>query len=168
MSLYLSNKHAKQKSNRDDPICEALEVMNTIAEKDPSKELINFMKEDVAKAREHELRLMQMILSFGNQQPSRAQSCGSAVGNLRHMPPGSSVNNGFSPHHKPLPHQSQQRAFAPESTIPQGVLNYHFRPISPSFATPAPVNSNISTPSPLSGHESSTYTASDSPIYHSF
>ena len=80
MCLYLSNK-AKRKSNRDDPICEALKLMNTIAEKDPTKEFINFMKEDVAKAREHELRLMQMILSCGNQQPSWAQSHGSAVGN---------------------------------------------------------------------------------------
>lgn len=167
-NVFVPIKQAKRKSNRDDPICEALKLMNTIAEKDPSKELINFMKEDVAKAREHELRLMQMILSFGNQQPSWAQSRGSAVGNLGYIPPGSSVNDGFSPHHAPAPHQSQQRAFAPESTIPQGVLNYHFRPISPSIATPAPVNSNISTPSPLSGHESSTYTASDSPIYHSF
>ena len=167
-NVFVPLKQAKRKSNRDDPICEALKLMNTIAEKDPSKELINFMKEDVAKAREHELRLMQMILSCGNQQPSWAQSHGSAVGNYAYMPPGSSVNDGFSPHHTPAPHQSQQRAFAPESTFPQGVLNYQFQTISPSFATPASGNSNISTPSPISGHESATYTTSDSPIYHSF
>ena len=101
--------------------------MNTIAEKDPSKELINFMKEDIA--REHELRLMQMILSCGNQQPSWAQSHGSTVGNYGNMPPGSIVNDGFSTHHTTAPHQSQQRAFAPESTLPQGFLS-QFRPIS--------------------------------------
>ena len=28
-------------------MCEALKLMNTIVEKDPSKELINFMKDDV-------------------------------------------------------------------------------------------------------------------------
>ena len=142
-NVFVPIKQAKRRSNRDDPICEALQLMKTIAEKDPSKELINFMKEDVAKAREHELRLMQMMLSFGNQQPSWAQSHGSAVGNSSFMPPGSSVNCGFSPHHTPAPHQSEQRAFAPESTIPQGALNYQFRPISPSFATPASVSSNI-------------------------
>ena len=142
-NVFVSLKKSKRKSNRDDPICEALNLMNTIAEKDPSKELINFMKEDVAKALEHELRLMQMILSCGNQQPSWAQSHGSAVGNYAYMSPGSSVNDGFSPHHTPPLHQSQQRAFAPESTFPQGVLNYQFQPISPSFATPASGNSNI-------------------------
>ena len=167
MCLYHSNKQS-EKSNQDDPICEALKLMNTIVEKDPSKELINFMKEDVAKAQEHGLRLMQMILLCGNQQPSWTQSHGCAVGNYGYMPAGSSVNDGFSPHHTPAPHQCQQRAFAPESTFPQGVLNYQFQPISPSFATPASANSNISTPSPISGHESSTYTTSDSPIYHSF
>ena len=161
-------KQANRKSNQDDPIHEVLKLMNTIGEKDPSKELINFMKEDEAKAWEHELRLMQTIFSCGNQQPSWAKSNGSAVGNYGYMPPGSSVNDGFSPHHTPAPHQCQQRAFAPESTFPQGVLNYQFQPISPSFATPASVNSNISTPRPISGHESSTYTTSDSPIYHSF
>ena len=110
---------------------------------------------------------MQMILSCGNQQPSWAQSHGSPMGNYGYMPPGSSVNDGFSRHHTPAPHQSQQRAFAPESTFTQGALNYQFQPILPSFATPASVNSNISTPSSVSGHESSTYTTSDSPIYHS-
>ena len=167
-NVFVPLKQAKRKSNRDDPICEALKLMKTIAEKDPSKELINFMKEDVAKAREHELRLMQMILSCGNQQPSWTQSHGSAVGNYCYMPPGSSVNDRFSPHYTPAPHQRQLRAFAPESTFPQGVLNFQFQPISPSFATPASVNSNILTPRPISGHESSTYTISDSPIYHSF
>ena len=104
--------------------------MNTIAENDPSKELINLMNEDKAKAREHELKLMQMILSCGNQQPSWAQSHGSAVGTwYGKMPPGSFVNDGFSPHHTPAPHQSQHRAFAPESTLPKGFLS-QFRPIS--------------------------------------
>ena len=94
--------------------------MNTIAEKDPLKELINFMREDVTKARENQLRLMQMILSCGNQQPSWAQSRSrSAVGNYGYMPPGSSVNDGFSPHYTPAPHQSQQRAFALKTLFPR-------------------------------------------------
>lgn len=62
------------------------------------------MKEDVGKAWEHELRLMQMILSCGNQQLSWAQSHGSAVVNYGYMPPESSVNDGFSPHHTPATH----------------------------------------------------------------
>ena len=56
MCLYPAIKQAKKKSSRDDPICEAMNLMKTIAVKDPSKELINFMKEGIQKAREHELR----------------------------------------------------------------------------------------------------------------
>ena len=110
---------------------------------------------------------MQMMLSFGNQQPPWAQSHGSAMGNSGYMSPGCSVNDGFSPHHTLTPHQSQQGAFAPEGTIPQGALNYQFRPISPSFARPASVYSNTSTPSPVSVHGLSTDSTSDNPVYHS-
>ena len=55
--------------------------MKPIAEKDPSKDLVNFIKDDMEKSWEHELKLMQMMLSCGNQQPSWGQSHGSAVGN---------------------------------------------------------------------------------------
>ena len=166
-NVFVPIKQGKKKSSRDDPICEAMKLMKTIAEKDPSKELINFMKEDIQKAREHELQLMQMMLSFGNQQPPWAQSHGSAMRNSGYMSPGCSVNDGFFPHHTVTPHQSQQGAFAPEGTMPQGVLNYQFQPISPSFARPASVHSDTSTPSPASVHESSTDSTSDNPVYHS-
>ena len=111
---------------------------------------------------------MQMMLSFGNQQPPWAQSHGSAMGYSGYMSPGCSVNDGwFSPHHTLTNHQSQQGAFAPEGTMPQGVLNYQFRPISPSFARPASVYSNTFTPSPVSVHGLSTDSTSYNSVYHS-
>ena len=161
-NLFVPTKQSKRKSNRDDPICDAIKLMKTIAEKDPSKDLINFMKDDTEKSREHELKLMQMMLSLGNQQPSWGQSHGSAVGNLGFISPTCSVNDGFSMHYAlARRHPSNQSAAASEGAMHQGVLNYQFRPISPAFSRPA------ITPSPITvhDHEASTYNTSDNPIY---
>ena len=81
-NMFVSEKQPKRKSNRDDPICEAMKLMKTMAENGPTKELISFMKDDIEKAREHELKLMQMMLSFQNQQPLQDQSPVSAAGHV--------------------------------------------------------------------------------------
>ena len=138
-NAFVPIKQPKRKSNRDDPICEAIKLMKTIAEKDPSRDLINFIKDDMEKSREHELKLMQMVLSCGNQQPSWGQSHGSAVGNLGFGSPACSFNDGLSLHH------AQPHAFAAEGGMNQGVQNYQFRPISPA----------------------SSRTTSDNPVYRS-
>ena len=138
-NVFVPIKEPKRKSNRDDPICEAIKLMKTIAEKDPSRDLINFIKDDMEKSREHELKLMQMMLSCGNQQPSWGQSHGSTVGNLGFRSPPCSFNDGISLHH------AQLHAFAPEGGMNQGVQNYQFRPISPA----------------------SSRTTSDNPVYRS-
>ena len=56
------------KRKRDEPICEVAKLMKSVIENNSTKELIDFMREDLDKAREHELRLMQMMMSLGNQQ----------------------------------------------------------------------------------------------------
>ena len=137
--MFVPIKQPKRKSNWDDPICEAIKLMKTIAEKYPSRDLINFIKDDMEKSREHELKLMQMMLSCGNQQPSWGQSHGSAVGNLGFSSPPCSFNDGLSLHH------AQPHTFAPERGMNQGVQNYQFRPISPA----------------------SSRTTSDNPVYRS-
>ena len=72
---------SKRKNNKDDPICEAIKLMKTIVEKDPSKDLITFMKEDLERSRQHELQMMQMMLTIGNQQPSWHGNPSSTAGN---------------------------------------------------------------------------------------
>ena len=62
-----------KRSRKDDPVCEAIKLMRSVVESDPTKEVINFLKEDIQKAREHELKLFQMMLSHGNWQDSRPQ-----------------------------------------------------------------------------------------------
>ena len=65
--LFVPVKERKR-SRKDDPVCEALKLMRSVVENDPTKEVINFLKEDIQKAREHELKLFQMMLSHGNWQ----------------------------------------------------------------------------------------------------
>ena len=63
--LFVPRKEHKRK---DDPVCEAIKLMRSVVENDPTKEVINFLKEDIQKAREHELKLFQMMFSHGNSQ----------------------------------------------------------------------------------------------------
>ena len=67
VSMFVPVKQLKRK--RDEPICEVAKLMKSVIENNSTKELIDFMREDLDKAREHELRLMQMMMSLGNQQP---------------------------------------------------------------------------------------------------
>ena len=67
--MFLPVKERKR-SRKYDLVCEAIQLMKTVIENYPTKDLINFMKEDIQKAREHELKLFQMMLSQGNRQES--------------------------------------------------------------------------------------------------
>ena len=55
-------------SRKDDPVCEAIKVMRSVVENDSSKEATGFLKEDIQKSCDHELKLFQMMLSHGNWQ----------------------------------------------------------------------------------------------------
>lgn len=68
--LFVPVKENKR-SRKDDPVCEAMKLMKTVIEN-------GFMKEDVQKARERELKLLQMMLSHGNWQQS-TQGCHAPV-----------------------------------------------------------------------------------------
>ena len=48
---------------------EAIELMRTAIENDPTKELIRFMEADIEKSREHELKLCQMLPGQFNPRP---------------------------------------------------------------------------------------------------
>lgn len=65
--LFVPVKEHKR-SKKDDPVCEAIKLMRSVVENDPTKEVINFLKEDIQKACEHELKLFQMMFSHGNWQ----------------------------------------------------------------------------------------------------
>lgn len=49
---------------------EALRLMRSVIDNDPTKDLIKLIRDDMERSREHDLKLMQMMLSAGNQQPT--------------------------------------------------------------------------------------------------
>ena len=73
--LFVPTRPAK-KMKKQDPVVEAINLLHTIIENDPTKDIINFMKEDIQRSREHEYQLCQLLFSNGQNQPMRLQSAG--------------------------------------------------------------------------------------------
>jgi len=63
----------KMKKDSDSELSEAIDLMKKVVENDPTKDFINFLKEDMERSREHELRLVQMLLSH-NASPYEQSS----------------------------------------------------------------------------------------------
>ena len=63
---------------------ETLDLVKEVVKNDPTKELINFMREEMAKARDHELKLFHLLQSskpsvnnaFGTYDPQQQGSSG--------------------------------------------------------------------------------------------
>ena len=64
-NLFIPIKRDKKKK-KEDVAAEALQALNKIVERDHTKELIDFMKDQIQKSQEHELKVLQMILSSEN------------------------------------------------------------------------------------------------------
>lgn len=158
-NLFVPTKRQKRKSSREEPICEAIKLMKTLVEKDPSKELIAFMKDDIEKARQRELTLMQMMLSFGNQQAFQGQNLVPPVGHAHYA--SHNLSDGYHQPYQPTAHYSRQSNYTPDFSMQQRNQGVQFRPISPTS-----VNSNYSSLSPLSIHEGPN-DPSGSPLHHS-
>lgn len=56
-------KKEKKKNQFDTAFAETLEIVKEVVKNDPTKDLINFMREEMDKAREHELKLFQLLHS---------------------------------------------------------------------------------------------------------
>lgn len=59
----------RKKQKKEDPLVEAIGLMRTAIENDPTKELMKFIQSDIEKSREHELKLFQMLLGQSNPNP---------------------------------------------------------------------------------------------------
>jgi uncharacterized protein YbbK (DUF523 family) len=64
-------KMEKRKEQHDAAVVETLELVKEVVRNDPTKDFINFMKEEMDKARAHELKLFQLIQS---SRPSASNS----------------------------------------------------------------------------------------------
>ena len=58
------------KTRKDDPVVEAIGLIKNVIENDPMKDLISYLREEAEKAREHELKILQIVA----QQPTTQQS----------------------------------------------------------------------------------------------
>ena len=61
----------KRKSNNTEILTEAVNLLKTAVENDTSKDMLAFLKEDIEKSREHELKLFKLLCTQDkSQQPS--------------------------------------------------------------------------------------------------
>ena len=67
--LYQSKTQGKKRKVASS----AVECMEKLSERDPTKDLLEFYREENEKARRHELQLMQMIMS--SQPPTQSVQC---------------------------------------------------------------------------------------------
>ncbi|CAH3171143.1 unnamed protein product [Porites lobata] len=64
-------KKRKRKGDNTEILTEAVNLLKTAVESDASKEMLAFLKEDIEKSREHELKLFKLLCTQdGLQQPS--------------------------------------------------------------------------------------------------
>ena len=59
----------RSKKKKDDPIVEAIGLIKNVIENDPMKDMLSYLREEAEKAREHELKMLQMVA----QQPTPQQ-----------------------------------------------------------------------------------------------
>ena len=64
-------KKRKRKGDNTEILTEAVNLLKTAVENDASKEMLAFLKEDIEKSREHELKLFKLLCTQdGVQQPT--------------------------------------------------------------------------------------------------
>eukprot|EP00112_Aurelia_sp_Birch-Aquarium-sp1_P026107 Seg9047.2 transcript_id=Seg9047.2/GoldUCD/mRNA.D3Y31 product="hypothetical protein" protein_id=Seg9047.2/GoldUCD/D3Y31 len=68
--FFVSSKKASRKRKTQDTLSESVEIFKTVIQNDPMKDFIAFAHEEAEKARQHELRMMELLLGgMGNAPP---------------------------------------------------------------------------------------------------
>lgn len=134
-------KKRKRKGDNTAILTEAVNLLKTAVENDSSKDLLAFLKEDIEKSREHELKLFKLLCTQdGLQQPSfypRAPSYNP------YMPPvvppfptGAMLGNarmyGGEPTRRPLPATSTATITSDllHNIMPENASSSDVRPVS--------------------------------------
>ena len=61
--MFIPRRKAKNKSPIDAALVEILDLVKEVVKNDPTKDLINFMREEMDKAPDHELKLFHLLQS---------------------------------------------------------------------------------------------------------
>ena len=98
------SKKEDAKKKMDAAVLESLGLLKEVVNNDTSKDMISFLREEMDKSREHELKLIQVLNSGGNatQQQHPTQSM-SSYGNTHYIEKGS-VANFSQNYHGPFAH----------------------------------------------------------------
>ena len=67
----------KKRKNKNDTLSEAIQLVRGVIENDPTRDLIQLVREDMEKSCQDEFKLMQMLVGVRNQQPSVDQQANS-------------------------------------------------------------------------------------------
>ena len=89
--MFIPKKKARKVKNKspiDAAVVETLDLVKEVVKNDPTKYLINFMREEMDKARDHELKLFHLLQSskpttnnaFGAYDPQQQGSSGIYLG----------------------------------------------------------------------------------------
>lgn len=142
-----------KKLKKEDPLLEAIHLMRSAIENDPTKELIEFLKSDIEKSKEHEFKLFRLLLTHSSPSPQTQYGASHHCGD--YVSP-SGINQGLSP---------PASNFVPSNyTLWEG-NHRSFQPVlvPPIAPSPSlPTDSSNPRSSPLSLREGNT-----SPFYHS-
>ena len=124
--LFVPVKQPKQKG-RDETVCEAFKLLRTIVENDATRKLTSFMKDDLEKSREHDLKLFHMMLSHRDHPPSQGTN---QLPTTQH-----NVSAGYYQLSSPTTNHGLQSNYPQDFSLQQ---EHHlhqghlFRPISPT------------------------------------
>ena len=61
-SQYVPVKRGKKRA-KVDPVVEAIETVKQVIQKDPTKDFLEFLKDENERARQHEIRVLQMMMA---------------------------------------------------------------------------------------------------------
>ena len=110
----------KTKTQKKEELTTAVEILHKVVDSNQMKELITFFKEENERAREHELRLMQMFMSTTNSR--NTNNMGSNSGS---MPSDSTSTMNYN--HCPLQYQNSFHALETQP-LSYGVTSVTFTP----------------------------------------
>ena len=146
---------SKKRRNKEDPVLEAVKMMKAVVENDPTKDLLKMLQDEMEKSRQHEMKLMTMILSAGNQGNQQPAFMPMPMpNNMTTMQPAHYHQANASEYHW------QPHSYTQDLGMLQGHRGDQFRPVSPqAVSRPSSANSSFM-------GSSASSEQGESPVYH--
>lgn len=102
--VFVPVKSSSKKQKREDVMIQAINLMKSAIENDPTKNLIEFMKDDIQKSREHELKLFSLMMAQPSYQSQESRYQGFTSNMATSSQPQYLQPGGFFPEGHPLYH----------------------------------------------------------------